>query len=454
MNAEELLDNIHTQRIKWVQLQFPDVNGTLKAKTIGAQTLTVNMLKEGIIEGDVAGLFSEFGVNDLILVPRTETYGTLPWGAETARMLAKVKKGKDERYLKDSMYPLERAQAAFETAGKGRLAVTQEVKFYFTDGITIDTTPGREAITFNSKEAKWNPAALKSASGFAFATDPQDAYSLVRQQIADSLNTAFAYVVSGHSHGSVAAQQKISLDQLSPLEAADAFATLKLVARAAGMVNLAIPTFMALPFSADDGAVPNGYRLSFSSYLKGSNVFYDATDKHGLSQLAYYFIGGILEHAEALSLFTNPTVNSHKRLWVEPKYSSAGVGDAHNSVDINPSKRDFHITLQSPDPLVNPYLMLAAVIAAGVYGIKKKTQADILSDSPLVLSESTRKRHHATELPRTVSDAVSALDSDNEFLNGIFSTDIVYAYTELRVHENKEANFRPSTYEYMKYFHF
>jgi glutamine synthetase len=194
--------------------------------------------------------------------------------------------------------------------------------------------------------------------------------------------------------------------------------------------------------------------LSIAAFDGGKNLFYDAGNENALSQEAMYFVGGILEHIGAVSLFTNPTINSHRRLMLEPKYSSAGTKDRYNSIVLTPYEaNEYTFKAIFPDPLANPYLATAAIFAAGIDGIKKKKEPVILTESPLIMSEAQRKKMGVYELPRSPADSVSNLESDNDFLKGIFSTDIVYAYTEMKLQEYKEAMQKPSAYDYEAYFH-
>ncbi len=452
MLPEEVLDKLESDAIKWVEVQFPDINGNLKAKHVNFSKITTRSFTEGIEAKEMSGVFSPDTYSEIPpshwdnikLALRGETYSKLPWSPTGARMIARIKKD-NERYLKDFTYPLERVMEAFENATDAQINVRQKIEFYFVDGASIDVREGSQNINLPTKESTQNPSSLKSASPVSFAADPNDTYSSLRQQVVDVMESNFNYPSSDHGHSKAnGSQQYINLDEMDALKGADAFASLKMVSRYVGMVSMALPTFMALPFAESS---PNDYAIRFGALRKGLDIFSDEEDEFGLSQEGYYFIGGILDHLPAISIFTNPTINSYKRLWVLQKYISAGLRDNHNAIYINKS-RDFSIELLFPDPLANPYLALAAIIAAGLDGIKKKKSGHVYKESPSLASKKKPK-----EMPYSFIDAFTALESDSEFLSDIFTEDIIYAYTRLHLKEYKEANYRPTAYEYERYFH-
>ncbi|RME80211.1 MAG: hypothetical protein D6769_00190 [Methanobacteriota archaeon] len=452
MLAQDAIEKLRSKQTRWVQLHFPDLYGVLRSRTVTSSSINTLKFDSGFTFHDLSDTFNEVYEETFSLMPLADTYGTLPWNDATDRFICSIKTSNKERYLKDVTYTVERAEQLFKAELKELPSVKQSINFYMSDGSSIESSDARKSVEIPTKEAPWNHVAIRNQATLSHASEPADSYSGIRQQIADVLTNFFNMSVFSHGHGRANnSQQVMTFDEMPAHMAAHALATLKMAARAVGIVNVAIPTFMALPFAND---APNDYKFSIASFVKGTNVFYDSDDELFLSQKARYFIGGILEHARSLAFFTNPTVNSYKRLAISHKFTSAGKNDKYNAVlihDATPTDYNFELTF--PDPLANPYFALASVLAAGVDGLKKKTEPNILKESPLILSEGQRRRKKVHDLPKTLIEAISELESDNDYLKGVFSTDIVYNYTELKLQEFKDSQSMPSNFDYAAYFH-
>jgi glutamine synthetase len=444
MEVEEVLQRISTNT-RWVYFQFPDLRGNLKRKCVRASVISSMHFSQGLEAEEVNENFNEIYEEELFLVPIPDTYAKIPWLDATDRLICVIKKNK-ERYLKDCIYPLERAIKSSELAEK--IAIKQKISFVITDGTSLSREEGRRSVDIPTKEADWNPLALRGKGNLALIQDPQDVYLSIRQQIADVMTDVFNYPVLYHFHEKNPSQQAITFDGFNPLAASHCMATLKTAAKTIAISNVAVASFMPMPFHDTF----NDYELSFSMYEKGNNMFYDENDKEKLSQTARYFIGGILQHANALTFFTNPSTNSYKRLLNKTKFTSAGFKDKFNAVVIK-SSQDFNIKLTFPDPSANPYLAIAAIIAAGIDGIKKKIEPVIVKESPIVMSEAARKKMGIKEVANSFNISLEAIENDNDFLNGIFSPELLYTYTEMRMNDYKDHENKPSDLDYFDYFH-
>ncbi|MEM4331396.1 MAG: hypothetical protein QXI89_01375 [Candidatus Anstonellales archaeon] len=445
MLIEDIMQRISNAEVRWINLNFPDLRGTLKRKVFRAQKMTTNHFAKGIEAEEVNIAFNEIYEEQLSLLPLPSTYAKLPWADAVDRVICTIKKGK-ERYLKDPIYTLERA-LNLDPIGE-KIAIKQNVSFLITDGTSISKEEGRRSVDIPSKEADWNPLALRAKDSNALASDPHDVYSAVRQQISDVMSDYFNYVVLSHCHGSYASSQILSFDELKAIDAAHCLATLRMAAKAVAIANISLASFMPLPFNE----APADYELSFSAFEKGDNIFYDENDAHKISQIGRYFIGGILEHIDAITFFTNATINSYKRLNAYKKFSSVGIKDKFNAIMIKDAEL-FNFKLTFPEDALNHYLGLAAIISAGIDGIKKKKEPIIAEESPIIMSEQQRKKAQIKELPLSFKESLEAIQSDNEFLKGVLSTELAYTYTEMRVQEYKEYKQKSSDNDYFYYFH-
>ena len=193
-------------------------------------------------------------------------------------------------------------------------------------------------------------------------------------------------------------------------------------------------------------------------WKKDENAFYDSTEEYAqMSQTARYFIGGLLEHASAISVFTNPNANSYKRLAADPHYIAWGKRNSSAVVrienEIRNDRKGKKIIFNLADSSANPYLAYGIIAAAGLDGIKNKLDPGNPVDSNLDdMDEDEMRKAGVKFLPSNVLEAISALESDNKFLKGILSSDILESYLENKIDEHKEQGLRPTAYEFEKYF--
>jgi glutamine synthetase len=223
---------------------------------------------------------------------------------------------------------------------------------------------------------------------------------------------------------------------------------MKLVGKNAALAGSALANFMAYPVEGEKGSTLG---IMQSLWKTGeNNLFYDVEEEYAqISQNARYYIGGLIEHAAALSVFTNPTTNSYKRLAAEPRFIGwsksnrmAGIQVLHNKKNDKAGKR---VVYTLSDPSVNPYLAYSAVVAAGIDGIKNKTECGDPSDEE-------GKKGKAKLLPESLKEAVSALESDSKFLKGVFSAEIIGDYLSMKLSEHRESAKAISGWEMNRYF--
>jgi glutamine synthetase len=214
-------------------------------------------------------------------------------------------------------------------------------------------------------------------------------------------------------------------------------------------------TFMPKPIQIDNG---NGMHVHQSIAKDGTNLFYEKGAYGNLSQTALYYIGGIIKHARALNAFTNASTNSYKRLvpgFEAPEMLAYSARNRSAAIRIpfvsNP--KGTRIEVRFPDPTANPYLAFAAMLMAGIDGIKNKIDPGKPSDEDLY--ELTEKEKRA--IPKVcggLQEALEALDDDREFLKagGVFTDDMIDSYIELKMEEVTAARSAPSPVEFDMYY--
>ncbi len=464
--VDEFLKRIETENVRWLDLQFVDLAGALQHTTIATHELTEDSVLAGLgrLDGSSIRGFQGIAESDLVLLPDLSTYHPIPWEMRAGLCYANIGEAfGGDRYTKDSRFIAERAEIAVKSAGYTNAFLGPEVEFYIFDSVAYNTSmPYRgQSYQIESREGAWNSFGQNFPIGFKrgyYPAPPQDLMQLVRMQIAEVLEDSFGFEVECHHHevGS-AGQGEITFKYDSLGGAADKVVLLKYVIKNIAAANNQIATFMPKPVYGDNGS---GMHTHVSIWKNNSNTFYDAGDKYAeLSQTARYFIGGLLEHGKALCAFTNPTTNSYKRLvqgfeapvylcWSRRNRSAAvrvPVYDKGNEA----SKR---IEFRVPDPSANPYFAFAAIMAAGLDGIRKKADpGDPVDEDVYSMDEKARKSHGIEAVCGSLGESLDALKSDDKFLKGIFTNEVLDSYALLKRGEEKENGRMPTPWEFQEY---
>ena len=450
---DDVMKYIATNEIRWVDLQFYDVKGELNRISISNRKLEESTFGNGIHAAELSEVFGPSEQGDLLLLPDPDTLARLPWEPATVRLICDVVVAvKKERFLKDPRYVAERMETNLSAAGIKNALVGSEVDCYILDTATADkTTRGRgTGVLMDSREAIWGPSPLSNETSGAFAATPRDSMYSARTQICETLEDNFGVLVDSHRHGRApTAQQSFELAARSLKYAGDAVNTLKFITKNLATAVNASATFMPYAIEGEKG---NGFNISISLWKTSEqNIFYEGKEGYGqLSQTGRYFIGGLLEHAGALSLFTAPTPNSYRRLAMEGFKAGWSVSASEALIQVPSYKKNLkeakRILYRGADPSANPYLAHALVAAAGLDGVKKKTEPG----DPL--EETSGKKRTVKELPGSLFDAASALQSDTAFLKGVVPAELLSDYLDLKLKQHKEAMRGVSGYELQKYY--
>jgi len=280
----------------------------------------------------------------------------------------------------------------------------------------------------------------------------------IRREAAEVLEDYFGFTIEAHHHEvATAGQSEINFKYSTLVKSADNVVTFKYVLRNIAAKHDKLATFMPKPLVGDNGS---GMHTSISLYRGQENLFYDPDDDYAeLSQLGRYFVGGLLEHARALSAIVSPTVNSYRRLvpgYEAPVYLAWSRGNRSACVRVpiyfkgNPNKR---IEYRPPDPSCNPYLAFAALLMAGLDGKKKKIDpGDPVDENIYLMSPEKRRQLGIKELPGSLWEALEELKSDNDLLKPVFTNNVLEKYLKLKEKEWKTVNMYTPPIEYHLYF--
>jgi len=410
---------------------------------------------EGIgFDGSSIPYFGHVNNSDFIAKPDMVTLRTYPWlvnGKKIAFVIADVYEGFSlRRSPRDPRWITEKLEKDLENRGL-RALVSTEMEFFLFSKDSLNP--------HSSLPVERNSGRINAKNGY-FQHPPIDLLYDYRIELFDALDKLDLNPHKDH-HEVAAGQIEVNIKAESPLRASDNVQIFKFVARQVAERMNMVATFMPKPVLDDNGS---GMHIHISLWRGNENIFYDPEDPYAeLSDVARYFIGGILEHAEALTAIVAPTVNSYKRLvpgYEAPVYVCWGRKNRSALIRVpsyykrgsEQNANRTRIEVRFPDPMANPYLAISALIYCGLDGIERKIDpGDPVDENVYHLSKNTRVGIGIRELPETLKDALEFLESDN-YLRKVLGSELLDAYIELKRKEWKEFMRTVTPWEYEKYF--
>lgn len=405
MSIDNIISLCEEQGVKFINLQFTDVLGMPKNVSITIDQLP-RALEQGIMfDGSSIEGFVRIEESDMMLHPDVDTFVVLPWrqsGGRTARMICDVYTTDGRPFAGDPRSVLKRvlAQAA-------------------DMGLQFNVGPECEFFLFQVDPSGYPTTATHDEAGY-FDLAPIDMGEEARRDICLSLEEMGFEIEASH-HEVAQGQHEIDFKYSDALHAADNIITFKSVVKTIAKRHGLYATFLPKPIY---GMAGSGMHVNQSLFRGDENVFYDPNDSLGLSKTARNFIGGLMEHARALSALTNPLVNSYKRLvagFEAPVYIAWATRNRSPLIRI-PAARGLstRIELRNPDPSCNPYLALAAMLAAGLDGIKHDIHPPASVERNIFeMSTAEREALGIRALPGSLREALDALRSDGLLISAL-----------------------------------
>lgn len=405
-SIDQIIKQIDEYGSKFLRLQFSDIHGIPKSMAVSLNRPddAEDIIKNGLLfDGSSVPGFVGIHDSDLALKPDISTFSALPWRPEdkgTCRFISDI-------YNVDG--------TPFE--GDPRGVLKKSLKNAEDRGYQFNMGPEPEFFIIEQDEkGEYIPA----DSADYFDVEPLDQGTNLRREIVLGLEKLDFNIEVSH-HEAAPGQQEIDFRFADALKTADAVITFKQAIKAL-VSNLGyFVTFMPKPFFGVNGS---GMHCNQSLFKDGKNIFYDPDSETQLSKEAYHFIGGLLEHAQALSAILSPTVNSYKRLvpgYEAPCYVAYGLRNRSTFIRI-PASRGVgtRIECRSPDPSCNPYLAFAVLLEAGFDGMDNKidpgepTEFNAFDYTPEELAEKG-----ITTLPTSLWEAYHSLEKDDVIINAL-----------------------------------
>ncbi|MCK4413015.1 MAG: type I glutamate--ammonia ligase [Candidatus Eisenbacteria sp.] len=444
IDPRELLDRVKRDAVHFINLQFTDVLGTLKGVTITAAGLPEALERGAWFDGSSIEGFARIHESDMVLRPDPDTYRLLPWGPaerRQARLICDVHTPAGDPFPGDPRHVLKRGIA--EAASLG---------------YTYNTGPELEFFLFKKGNAQSDGLPLRPVPhdvGGYFDFSPQDLASIVRADILRIIQKLGMEGETAH-HEVAIGQHEIDIRYADALTAADNVMTLRQAIKAVAAEHDLYATFMPKPLFGINGSGMHVHQSFFDR--KSRNAFYAAEGVYNLSPIALHFIAGQLAHACALTAVVAPTVNSYKRLtpgYEAPVYVCWAHVNRSSLIRVprcSPGREQAaRVELRCPDPSANPYLAFAAMLAAGLDGVRRELAApepveeDVYHFDPPQLEE-----HGITSLPGTLEEALTALARD-AVVRGALGEHVYETFARAKQAEWDEYRIQVTDWELQRY---
>ena len=395
---QDIIRLVEEEDVEFIRLQFTDMFGTFKNVAITKSQLGKALDNQCMFDGSSIEGFVRIEESDMYLYPDLDTFAIFPWRPQqgkVARIICDIYRPDGQPFEGDPRYILKKTLAEAKAMGY-QFDVGSECEFFL----------------FHTDEEGRPTTTTHERAGY-FDLGPVDLGENARRDMVLALEEMGFEIETSH-HEVAPAQHEIDFRYGEGLAAADNIMTFKLAVRTIAKRFGLFASFMPKPKHGVNGS---GMHINMSVSKEGRNIFSEPSDEWGLSQEAYYFMGGLMEHMRGMAAITNPLVNSYKRLvpgYEAPMYIAWSATNRSPLIRIPASRgASTRIELRCPDPAANPYLALAVCLAAGLDGIRRKIQPPAPINSNIFeMRKSEKLALQIAALPADLYEAVKEMEKD------------------------------------------
>ena len=433
---QDIIRLVEEEDVEFIRLQFTDMFGILKNVAVTASQLEKALNNNCMFDGSSIDGFVRIEESDMYLYPDLDTFTIFPWRPQqgkVARIICDVHRPDGQPFEGDPRYVLKRviAQAAEQ-------------------GYHFDVGPECEFFLFHTDD-EGNPTTITNEKAGYFDLGPVDLGENARRDMVLTLEEMGFEIEASH-HEAAPAQHEIDFKYDEALVTADNVMTFKLAVKTIAKRFGLFASFMPKPKYGINGS---GMHINMSLWKDEKNIFDDPQGELGLSEDAYYFIGGIMKHLKGMTLITNPLVNSYKRL--VPGYE-APIYIAWSSINRSPLIRipssrgqETRIELRSPDSAANPYLLIAVCLAAGLEGIQNKiTPPAPVNRNVFDLTEEEMNTLGIEAIPCDMGEAIEELKKDT-FIQKVLGNHVFQKYVKAKEQEWNDYRAQVTDWEIEEY---
>ena len=468
-SADDLLAYVKDAGVEIIDVRFCDLPGIMQHFTVPAGSFGQEMFEDGVnFDGSSIRGFQKIHESDMTLLPDPTTAYLDPFRiAKTLCVNFFVHDAvTKEAYSRDPRNIARKAENYMASTGIADTAFfAPEAEFYMFDDVRFETKQNTGYYSIDSVAGAWNTGRVEEGGnrgykvrykGGYFPVPPVDHFADLRDEIVKNLEASGLVVERAHHEVGTAGQAEINYRFNTMLSAGDDIQKFKYIVKNTAWAAGKTATFMPKPIFGDNGS---GMHVHSSVWKDGIPLFYDEAGYGGLSDIARWYIGGILEHAPSLLAFTNPTTNSYHRLVpgfeapVNLVYSSRNRSAAMRIPITGSNPKAKRVEFRCPDSSSNPYLAFAAILLAGLDGIQNKTEPAPPIDKDLY--ELPPEEHASVQtVPDSLDGVLDSLEADHDFLlaGDVFTPDLIDTWVELKRADIDSVRLRPHPHEFELYY--
>jgi glutamine synthetase len=465
---DHILNFVQKNKVKFVDLKFMDFPGQWQHFTVPSAQLKKDSFDDGFgFDGSSIRGWKSINESDMLIIPDPNSMFVDPFIQEsTISLICDVyEPATKEKYTRCPRSIAQKAEAYLQSTGiADTVYYGPEAEFFIFDDVRFDSAPNGSFYKIDSIEGKWNSGRDEKPNlGYKprykegyFPVPPTDSLTDLRNEIVLNLTACGIEVEAQHHEVASGGQCEIDLKFVPLVKAADQLLLFKYIAKNTAKKHNKTVTYMPKPIYGDNGS---GMHVHTSLWKKGKPLF-AGSGYAGLSEMALYFIGGLLKHAPSLCALTNPTTNSYKRLVpgfeapVNLAYSqrnrSAGVRIPMYSV----SPKSKRVEFRCPDPSCNPYLAFSAMLMAGLDGVTNRIDPGEPLDKD-IYDLPPEELANVPSTPGSLDQALAALMDDHEYLmkGDVFTEDVIETWIKYKTDkEVKAMALQPHPFEFHLYY--
>jgi glutamine synthetase len=467
MTAKEVLEFAKKNDARQLDMRFTDIPGLLQHISYPISMMTADSMEEGFgIDGSSIRGWAAINESDMLLIPDSTTaymdpFSEIPTVVMVGDVIDPITR---QHYDRDPRWIAKKAELYLQNSGVADTAYFgAEAEFFIFDNVSFDQNAHSGYYFIDAEEGRWNTGRRENNLGYRprykegyFPVPPTDHYQDLRAEMVQVMEKC-GLVIECHHH-EVATGGQCEIDQRfnTLVKSADNMMLYKYVIRNVAYQYGKSVTFMPKPLFGDNGSGMHTHQ----SLWKGGGPLFAGDGYAGLSQMALWYIGGLLKHARALAAIIAPTTNSYKRLVpgyeapVNLAYSSRNRSAAVRIPMYSASPKAKRVEFRPPDPAANPYLSFAAMMMAGLDGVLNKIDPGLPLDKDIYdLSPEELKK--VPSMPASLEEALECLEEDHGFLlkGDVFTEELIETFISYKRKSEADAvRLRPHPYEFALYY--
>ncbi|MFA4137339.1 type I glutamate--ammonia ligase [Brevibacillus sp. BD137] len=465
-----VLSTIDAEKVEYVDFRIVDLLGRQHHVTVPAYAVDEGTFRNGVaFDGSSLIGYKSIEESDMVAMPDPATAFIDPFvEAKTMNIICNIVNPDNTVYTRDPRGIALKAEAYLQQSGLATAAYFgPESEFFLFDNVRFASGPSGSFFHIDSEEAFWNTGKegqnlgykVRNKGGY-FPVQPTDSQMDIRNEMCTLMTKCGLHVERHHHEVATAGQGEINFRFDTLTRTADNLLLFKYIVRNVAAKHGKTATFMPKPIVGDNGS---GMHVHQSLFNGDTPLFYEQGGYANLSETALHYIGGILHHAPALIALTNPSTNSFKRL--VPGYEapvnlvfSKGNRSAAVRIPIAAvTPKASRIEFRTPDSTANPYLAFAAMLMAGLDGIKRKLNPRELGFGPMdknIYDLSDAEKHEIKSAPASLAEALVALEQDHDFLleENVFTKEVIEGWIAQKRGEIEQVERTVNPKEYELYY--